>query len=196
MIIYSKDLGDLEFVVENRPVDYSVARVTQVHGKDVVEVVSLNQHQQCVADGMYTFSGCPLSILTADCMPIAILGKSGYAMVHAGWRSLAAGILLNSQLEKISPKYFFIGPHIGGCCYRVDEAFKKNFAASNAFETRNGVIYFKLATEAQQQIEDKYSDARVEIATTCTCCHQDFYSFRRDKTDKRNWNILREKHDG
>ena len=32
-------------------------------------------------------------VLAADCLPVALGGEGAVAMVHAGWRGLAAGVL-------------------------------------------------------------------------------------------------------
>ena len=37
--------------------------------------------------------GLPLVVLTADCLPIVLAGDDAFAVVHAGWQGLLAGVL-------------------------------------------------------------------------------------------------------
>ncbi len=32
-------------------------------------------------------------VVSADCLPVAVVGEGAVAMLHAGWRGLAAGVL-------------------------------------------------------------------------------------------------------
>src|SRR5262249_21912842 len=46
------------------------------------------------ADGHATARrGMGMMVLTADCLPVALASKRGVAMLHAGWRGLAGGVL-------------------------------------------------------------------------------------------------------
>ena len=46
------------------------------------------------ADGQATdLHGLGALVLTADCLPVALSAGGAVAMVHAGWRGLAAGVL-------------------------------------------------------------------------------------------------------
>jgi hypothetical protein len=46
------------------------------------------------ADGQLTDRvGTGLLVLVADCFPVAMLGGGGLAMLHCGWRGLAAGLI-------------------------------------------------------------------------------------------------------
>ena len=68
------------------------ATVHQTHSNRVVLAVGAGEHG--AADGLVTtVPGLPLAVATADCVPVAIVGDSVVAMVHAGWRGVAAGIV-------------------------------------------------------------------------------------------------------
>jgi len=80
-----------------------------------------------VADGHLTADpGCALATLTADCLPVAIASRGAVAMVHAGWRGLAAGVIeagvrAVSELGAEGSLHAAIGPGAGPCCYEVGE---------------------------------------------------------------------------
>jgi YfiH family protein len=59
-----------------------------------------------------------LLVLAADCLPIALAGPGGVAMLHCGRRGLAAGIVARG-VEAIGATDAAVGPGIGPCCYEV-----------------------------------------------------------------------------
>ncbi|MHC4409681.1 MAG: polyphenol oxidase family protein, partial [Planctomycetota bacterium] len=117
-------------------------RPRQVHG------VAVATAQQCAeqdpspeADAVVSEEiGVRIAVATADCLPILLAGDRGrvVAALHAGWRGLAAGVIgaglgaLRERLEKSERVVAVIGPHIGQCCYEVDEpvlrAFEERFS--------------------------------------------------------------------
>src|SRR5262249_41220347 len=81
-----------------------IALPEQVHGDGVARVDGSNAgagfddagDRTPGTDALVTSSpGVPVAILTADCVPVALASPAGgvLAVVHAGWRGLAAGIL-------------------------------------------------------------------------------------------------------
>lgn len=78
--------------------------LTQVHGKQVIEVsdANLNKNNHMLsmqpeqADAMITSHiGYGLAIMTADCVPIVLFNKftGQIAAIHAGWQGLANGVI-------------------------------------------------------------------------------------------------------
>ncbi len=66
----------------------------QVHGSEVAVVGEPGEHDQAEADGAVTFrTGCAIAVTTADCAPVVLIGSCGIAVVHAGWRGAALGIV-------------------------------------------------------------------------------------------------------
>ena len=67
----------------------------QVHGRSVQRVRDEAQASEGVeADGQATdLREVGVLVLTADCLPVALSTDGAVAMVHAGWRGLAAGVL-------------------------------------------------------------------------------------------------------
>ncbi len=94
----------------------------QVHGAQVADVVA-PVCGWCVAgeaDGQATrLTGVGVAVHVADCLPVAVAGAGGVAMLHAGWRGLAAGVLEAGVAALGLPLAAAIGPAAGGCCYEV-----------------------------------------------------------------------------
>jgi YfiH family protein len=95
------------------------ATVHQTHSNRVVHAVGAGAHGD--ADGLVTaVVGLPLVVATADCVPVAIVSDSEVAIVHAGWRGVAGGIVDTAVAAMATePLRALIGPHIGPCCYEV-----------------------------------------------------------------------------
>ena len=66
-------------------------------------------------------------VFVADCLPVALRGPGGVAMVHAGWRGLAGGIV-GAAAEAVAATSAAVGPGIGPCCYEVGEEVLGEFA--------------------------------------------------------------------
>ena len=66
-------------------------------------------------------------VFVADCLPVALAGPGGVAMLHCGWRGLAAGIVARGA-EAVGATDAAIGPGIGPCCYEVGEEVLGAFA--------------------------------------------------------------------
>ena len=100
----------------------------QVHSTRVLEIGS-SLSTLPSADGLITTTPKVVcAVMTADCMPLFLSDRAGskVAVVHAGWRGLADGIIekavgvFNQPPEQIlawagptiGPKYFEIGPEV------------------------------------------------------------------------------------
>jgi YfiH family protein len=121
--------------------------------------------------------GLALLVLVADCLPVALAGGGRVAMLHCGWRGLAAGIIERARATFDTPPAAAIGPGIRGCCYEVgDEVLA-------AFRELPGVAsgrMLDLAAIARRKLETAGVE-RVEDVGLCTSCHPDlFFSHRRD----------------
>lgn len=101
----------------------------QVHGATVVDVAASGSGlAACVgdADGLVSCdAGTGLVVWTADCVPVALAGPGIVAMVHAGWRGAAAGIV-TAAVRRIAASGMppgqlraFLGPAVCGRHYQV-----------------------------------------------------------------------------
>ena len=134
-----------------------------------------------------------LSITVADCLPIFIYDpkQRAIALIHAGWRSLAANIIKKTiKILKVKgslPKDFLIGigPGIGICHFEIQGdvwgEFKRYW---EALENRDGKKFLDLKKIAQQQfILEGTKKENIEINTECTYCEEKkYFSNRRDKS--------------
>jgi YfiH family protein len=105
------------------------AWVRQVAGDGVVRVSEAGLAGE--ADALVTSErDLSLVVAVADCVPVALVGERGVAMVHSGWRGTLAGIAgkaVRSMGEKGVRAY--VGPGIRRCCYEVSEELAAEFAA-------------------------------------------------------------------
>jgi len=186
LLVLEKKLPRGQFCVYQTRPDFDLIQVKQTHSAIVLSETNCNELE---ADGIVGNSSSPLAILTADCMPILLLGEKEHAFVHAGWRGLQNEILNNDLIKKIRPVYAFIGPHISALHYEVRPDFKANFWKYNAFEEREGKLYFDLSVVARAQLNAFYPGILIEESGICTFANEDLHSYRRNKTTERNWNV-------
>jgi YfiH family protein len=116
-------------------------------------------------------------VFTADCLPVALHGPGGVAMLHCGWRGLAAGIVAKGAAA-VDATDAAIGPGIGACCYEVgDEVL-------GAFEgLGEGIADGRMLdlAEVARRLLNQAGVERVEAAGLCTSCEAElFFSHRRD----------------
>ena len=97
--------------------------MNQQHGRDAQMVDPSRPMPDC--DGLISSSAeFALVALAADCVPIALAQGQSVAVVHAGWRGLAAGVIQRS-LEVLGlnsgggPVSAAVGPSARVCCYEV-----------------------------------------------------------------------------
>ena len=158
----------------------------QVHGADIREWPHgwrdggdfVSPQPLAEADGHTTVaSRVALLVQVADCLPVALVSQRRVAMLHCGWRGLAAGIV-EAALERFQePPAAAIGPGIGGCCYEVGPEVLSAFADVEG--AANGRM-LDLKAVARTKLE-RAGAASVEDVGLCTSCRADlFFSHRRD----------------
>jgi hypothetical protein len=117
-------------------------------------------------------------VLTADCLPVALAGPGGLAMLHCGWRGLAAGIVARGA-ALIEATSAAIGPGIGPCCYEVGAEVLDAFA-----DLGEGVADDRMLDlpEVARRTLARAGIEQVESAGLCTFCEAElFFSHRRDE---------------
>jgi YfiH family protein len=156
----------------------SLALVDQVHGARVVDIAAPLAGGER-ADGMVTTTaGIVLGILTADCAPVALAGRGGVAIAHAGWRGLAAGVVGNALAALEGPAAAWIGPCIRSCCYEVGEDVVGAFRAAGLPVADDRHVDMAEAAEAALRAAGVTS---VAVSGLCTSCEEDrLFSYRRD----------------
>ncbi len=163
-----------------------VARGRQVHGAAVSRVTTPPSHDArdhhaggVEADGQATsVRGLAVMVVTADCLPVAVAGDGVVAMLHAGWRGLAAGVLEQGvlavrDLAGPGPLAAVIGPGAGPCCYEVGVEVHEALSVS-----RGGPTIDLPAVARSRLVAAGVKDIRT--VGTCTICSPRFYSHRRE----------------
>jgi YfiH family protein len=141
-----------------------------------------------------------LTVRTADCLPIALAGGGAIAMVHAGWRGLAADIL-GVAVRRLHAEFGVapgtleaaVGVGIGPCHYEVGREVTDAFAKLDASGARwRGDGAVDLAAFAAGRLAAVGLDpARVRVLPGCTACLAAYHSFRRDgPAAGRQWSAV------
>ncbi len=183
---------ETERVIENRrrlssalgvdPADVVIGR--QVHGAEIAR----HDGRQAAAhwaspgpepphvDGHATSTpGLAGLVFVADCLPIALAGPGGVAIVHGGWRGLAGGIV-GRGAEAVGATAAAVGPGIGPCCYEVGDEVLAAFAPLGPGLADGRML--DLIAVARKLLE-RAGVEEIDVAGLCTRCNQDlFFSHR------------------
>jgi YfiH family protein len=131
-------------------------------------------------DGLWSDEpGVPMLKLTADCVPVAIARANGstpaLAVLHAGWRGLADGIVEAGVAAVGGGRLAAcVGPAVGPCCYEVGPEVSGRFDPDL---TRGRLLDLWSATERALR---RAGVEQVERVDLCTRCKPDlFFSHRR-----------------
>jgi len=190
---------DAEAVAQNREILKSLLSqvepifMNQVHGNDVVEVDELTV-SPITADALVTRkTGLPLTVLSADCLPILIKGRNVAAVIHAGRKGILNGII-ERTLSKIrtltdSELVATIGPAICGRCYEVDvQMYLDAIAIEPSLATSEETHCLDLKKAAAVQL--KSGSVLVNDLEICTAHDPNFFSYRRDGASGRNAGVI------
>lgn len=157
-----------------------VVQGRQVHGARVERRAAADGALE-EADGQATATrGLAALVLTADCLPVALIGEQAVAMLHAGWRGLAQGVLEEGvravrELGGEGELQAAIGPGAGGCCYEVGPEVHAAFGhpARQTTIDLKAIAAQRLRAAGVQEVHD---------VGLCTMCSDPdlFFSHRRD----------------
>lgn len=151
-----------------------LAQGRQVHGARVV----VDGEDLADADGQVsTRRDVAPIVLVADCLPVALIAPEAVAMLHGGWRGLAAGVLEEGvgALRGLGAQRMAaaIGPGIGPCCYEVGKDVHAAFGTSGRTLDLKGIARERLQAAGVEEVHD---------CGLCTSCDPErFFSHRRDK---------------
>jgi len=156
----------------------------QVHGTHVQRILEpstgAGHPAQAPADGHATaLSGVGAMTLAADCLPVAMSAGGAVAMIHAGWRGLAAGVLEQGMLAVRElggdrAAAAIIGPCAGVCCYEVGPEVHALFGGAH----RRG-SHIALRAIARERLLAA-GVGSIEDVEACTICDERFFSHRRE----------------
>ena len=167
-----------------------LAYIRQVHGTKVRRVVVAPvdpadgvELPECDGQATALPNVAPM-VMTADCLPVAVAGRGAVAMLHAGWRGLAGGILAEGidavrELGADGRLEAAIGPGAGPCCYEVGEDVHAAFA-DQELDIRRG-RNLDLKAIAREQL-DRVGVEVVHDMGLCSICGDPtlLFSHRRD----------------
>ena len=133
-----------------------LAQGRQVHGARV----AVESEEIVEADGQATARhGVAPTAIVADCLPIALVSPEAVAMLHAGWRGLAAGVVAE-------------GVGAGPCCYDVGDEVRQAFGWTGRNIDLKAIARERLEAEGADEVHD---------VGICTICDERFFSHRRDR---------------
>lgn len=129
--------------------------------------------------------GVLMGVTVADCVPVFLVDpvRRVAAMIHAGWRSAAEGILeegvhiLQDRFESRSTNlHVHLGPAICGDCYEVGPEVHEALGLSAPPTPRPVDLRAILALRA---VQGGIPESQVSRSAFCTRCHNDrFFSHR------------------
>lgn len=171
----------------------------QEHTSDIIDIG--DALSVVAADAAFTLRhDIMLGIKTADCVPILVFDpvKEVVGAVHAGWRGSAKGIT-HKSIKHLSDMFgsdptdvlLAIGPAIRWCCYEVErEVLDKVVEATGEgdyHKEKDGKICLDLQSANRIQAESSgVLPHHISVIEECTFCYPEkYYSYRYDKTDKR-----------
>lgn len=140
------------------------------------------------ADGHVSAAeGAAALVFVADCVPVALSGPGGVAMLHCGWRGLAAGIVAKGAAA-VGATDAAVGPAIGPCCYEVGPEVQAALQSPTGLKAAHMIALSPvgggvadLPGVAREQLRAAGVE-RVELSGLCTSCEAElFFSHRRDR---------------
>ena len=192
-------------VAENRArlaahLPHSPLWLRQVHGTAVAD--PSRDRPGCEADASFSRQpGHVLAVLTADCLPVLLAEEAGtaIAIVHAGWRGLAAGVIertiaaLGTEPRRLIA---YLGPAIGPRAFAVghdvrDAFLRDDSEAASAFVPASSDKWFADLYALARQRLARLGATRVHGGAFCTLSDPArFYSHRRDQVTGRMASLL------
>lgn len=161
----------------------------QVHGREVLDLRNCRSEQDLPsaseADALLArpqSAGIVFGIRTADCVPVIVRVGDELALIHAGWRGVAARIV-EAAIEKLGEGSrrieAAIGPCISQASYEVGEEVL-DAIGSDAVSVPGapGKAMLSLSSTIAKRLGP---DVEVFDCTICTFIDRGFHSYRRDR---------------
>ncbi len=175
----------------------ALATAGQVHGADI-EAHSPGWRGWLRGkdhDGHVTIShGVAMAVTVADCTPVFLAHENGaIAVLHAGWRGTAAGILERglAQMAKLGAPanevHVHLGPSICGACYQVGPEVIEAVLGVRV----SGPTLLDVRANLAERAE-RVGCRNVSVSAWCTRCQGDrLYSHRGGDTGRQLGVLLR-----
>lgn len=187
--------GDFHLTRQPRPVlertrrafvDLPWTMTDQRHGCDVVRVTAPGDGDGATGDIAITgLDDVVLGCWVGDCAPIVLIGADRqFAVVHAGWRGLASGVVDAAVAAFDEPVVgAVLGPTIGACCYEFGDHDLVAVAAGThadpeAIRGRTTSGAPALDVEAAVRSALAFHELSADVLAGCTGCTFDGFSHR------------------
>jgi copper oxidase (laccase) domain-containing protein len=178
----------------------NLALPRQCHGAEVVDVRMAERHADILqSDGdlvrrvtgdailaparQVTTSVTAYGVMTADCVPVIVRGENGYALIHAGWRGLANGVIAAAVAALGAPVEALIFACAGAERYQVGrevlEAIGSTAVHAQPDPTEDRYLLDTVETSIRQ-LRAIAPQLAVHAARVCTLSDSRFHSHRRD----------------
>ena len=161
-------------------------RPHQIHS-DTIFVDSAGE-----GDGVIITKPSIALIRTADCIPVVLFDRTAdiAGVFHSGWRgtelkiaSKGAKIMAEMGCRNIEAVIFH---GIGPCCFEIGDELRERFEkAEIPMSYVNGKLHADLKTAIKNELE-KSGISEIILDSECTFCGEGYFSYRRDKTEKRH----------
>jgi len=207
---------ELQYISKHFHNNYTNCYNKQIHSNNIVFGSEIKKNNLLFADGIISDQDNQnLWIYTADCMPILVADfrKKIVASLHCGRKGLEKNIikklikLLKNLGCDIRDLLVAIGPTISSKKYIVDKDLFNQLNKNNnfsdiyldIFQTKNfypinseNKIELDLKKYAYSQlIKENIYSTNIDISNKCTYISNDeFHSYRRTKTEKRQWSFI------
>ena len=172
----------------------SLVNPCQIHGSRVVRVTSreflasAQAEARAGADAVVcTCPEVPVLLCYADCVPVIIVGKGGFAVAHSGWRGTAervaakaARALADELTCDISSLTAYIGPHIREDDYGVSPELIAGFRDAFGEGVSRDGTHLNLAYAVTRALADEGLDSCVDACpgVSTASATDRFFSYR------------------
>ena len=122
-------------VAANRALLGNTQFMNQVHGKDVVVIDQVLDHEPTCDALITTTAGVSLAVMVADCIPLLLISEKVVAAVHVGRAGLVNNVAIKT-IEKMRVLgaidiHAILGPSICGKCYEVPLQMQQEVVATH-----------------------------------------------------------------
>ena len=173
----------------------------QVHDSQVYVVKETPKEDLSVEgfDALVTnVQGLGLMIQQADCQAVLLFDPDNMAVgiVHAGWRGSVNGVIAKtvSTMEHAfatEPAALIaaISPSLGPCCAEFINYRSEFPTALHSYQVRPNYFDF-WAISRDQLCATGVRPGNIHTAEICTCCKQEYFSYRRDRETGRFASVI------
>jgi len=122
-------------VAANRALLGNTQFMNQVHGKDVVVIDQVLDHEPTCDALITTTAGVSLAVMVADCIPLLLISGKVVAAVHVGRAGLVNNVAIKAleQMRALGAIniHAILGPSICGRCYEVPLQMQQEVVATH-----------------------------------------------------------------